>query len=255
MALVTNRRNSAAYARGFIVGGAESWDTVRLNTFRNIYASEAGINDKTGIPSGYGTGGILLPLKPGGMSVYQQAASITATSADAKMGLNMVASSSMVLTLVNAQADQIVALVGSASLAITVTNAALSSAVSAVASSSMAITPNVSLGGIIPTEGSASCVLSPNVTMTALGGMIAVAGGATPLSPEGLSTELLDNQDIETGYSMRESLKLILSALVGKLSGAETTTVTIRDINDSIDRIVATVDANGNRTSVTKDVS
>jgi hypothetical protein len=119
----------------------------------------------------------------------------------------------------------------------------------------MAITPNVSLGGIIPTEGSASCVLSPNVTMTALGGMIAVAGGATPLSPEGLSTELLDNQDIETGYSMRESLKLILSALVGKLSGAETTTVTIRDINDSIDRIVATVDANGNRTSVTKDVS
>ena len=54
---------------------------------------------------------------------------------------------------------------------------------------------------------------------------------------------------------MRESLRLILSALVGKLSGAPGTTITIRDINDQIDRIVATVDSNGNRTAVTKDVS
>lgn len=85
--------------------------------------------------------------------------------------------------------------------------------------------------------------------------MDADAGGATPLSPEGLAFEMLDNQDIETGYSLRESLKLMLSAMAGKLSGAGTTTVTIRDINDLKDRITAIVDSNGNRTSVTKDVT
>lgn len=47
----------------------------------------------------------------------------------------------------------------------------------------------------------------------------------------------------------------MLSALAGKLSGAATTTVTIRDTNDGIDRIVATVDASGNRSAVTLDAS
>ena len=47
----------------------------------------------------------------------------------------------------------------------------------------------------------------------------------------------------------------MLAALVGKLSGAATTTVTIRDVNDTKNRIIATVDADGNRTAVTEDVS
>ena len=50
-------------------------------------------------------------------------------------------------------------------------------------------------------------------------------------------------------------MKLISAALAGKLAGAATTTITIRDIGDTKDRITATVDADGNRTVVTHDTS
>ncbi len=60
---------------------------------------------------------------------------------------------------------------------------------------------------------------------------------------------------VETGFSLKQSTRLMLAALAGKLSGAPGAAVTIRDVNDSKNRIVATVDANGNRTAVTKDVS
>lgn len=49
--------------------------------------------------------------------------------------------------------------------------------------------------------------------------------------------------------------KIILAASAGKVSGAETTEVTIRDTADAVDRIVATVDADGNRSAVTLDAS
>jgi hypothetical protein len=63
------------------------------------------------------------------------------------------------------------------------------------------------------------------------------------------------NQLIEGGYTADDLMKLMSSALVGKLAGGATTTNTIRDINDTVDRIIATVDADGNRTTVTKNVS
>lgn len=56
-----------------------------------------------------------------------------------------------------------------------------------------------------------------------------------------------------TERTLREALRIILSAVAGKLSGAAGSTVAIRDTNDSKDRISATVDADGNRTAVTLD--
>ncbi len=71
-----------------------------------------------------------------------------------------------------------------------------------------------------------------------------------------IADALLDRTDgIETGYTLRQALRLELAALAGKISGAETSTIHIRDINDSVDRILATVDASGNRLTVTKNVS
>ena len=64
--------------------------------------------------------------------------------------------------------------------------------------------------------------------------------------------------DVESGtitLSNTEAMRLILAALAGKLSGAPSGPIAIRDINDSKDRITATVDANGNRTAITIDVS
>jgi hypothetical protein len=47
----------------------------------------------------------------------------------------------------------------------------------------------------------------------------------------------------------------MLAALAGKLSGAAGTTINIRDVNDTKNRITATVDENGNRLTVTLDGS
>jgi hypothetical protein len=67
---------------------------------------------------------------------------------------------------------------------------------------------------------------------------------------------LLDLADgVETGWTLRRILRLIASALFGKISGAATTTATFRDVNDTKNRIVATVDADGNRSAVNLDGS
>jgi hypothetical protein len=65
---------------------------------------------------------------------------------------------------------------------------------------------------------------------------------------------LLDRANaIETAWTVRKVLRIIAAACGGKLSGAGTSTNTIRDILDAKDRITATVDADGNRTAVTLD--
>lgn len=71
-----------------------------------------------------------------------------------------------------------------------------------------------------------------------------------------IADALLDRTaGVETNRTLRQALRLILAAAAGKLSGAADTTVTIRDTNDSKDRITATVDADGNRTAVTLDAT
>ena len=52
-------------------------------------------------------------------------------------------------------------------------------------------------------------------------------------------------------YTMRQLLKVMAAALAGKATGGGTTSVTFRGVDDTSDVIVATVDANGNRSAVT----
>lgn len=67
----------------------------------------------------------------------------------------------------------------------------------------------------------------------------------------------LDRADaIETGLTPRQAHRLEAAAAAGKLSGAATTNVLIRNaVADSKNRIDATVDQDGNRTAVTTDVT
>ncbi len=72
-----------------------------------------------------------------------------------------------------------------------------------------------------------------------------------------IANALLDLANgIEAGLTLRQAQRLQSASAAGKLSGAATTEVTIRNaVADSKDRIVATVDADGNRSAVTVDVS
>jgi hypothetical protein len=58
---------------------------------------------------------------------------------------------------------------------------------------------------------------------------------------------------VEGAYTAKEFMRLTGAALFGKLSGANTTTITIRDTGDTTDRITAAVDPYGNRTSLSLD--
>lgn len=77
--------------------------------------------------------------------------------------------------------------------------------------------------------------------------------GALPTAAEN-ATAVLD-EIIEAALSLRQAMRLCIAAMGGKASGLDTTTAIYRDSTDTIDRITATVDANGNRTAVTLDLT
>lgn len=85
------------------------------------------------------------------------------------------------------------------------------------------------------------------------------AGAAMTLTAgerNSIATALLDLANgVETGVTLRQAHRTELAAAAGKLSGAATTTVKIRNQADDKDRITATVDADGNRTAVTLDLT
>jgi hypothetical protein len=72
-----------------------------------------------------------------------------------------------------------------------------------------------------------------------------------------IATGMLDlAAGVETGLTLRQAMRLIAAASAGKLSGAATTTIVIRNaVADSKDRITATVDSSGNRSAITVDLT
>lgn len=87
----------------------------------------------------------------------------------------------------------------------------------------------------------------------------AAAGDAMTLTSgerDSVAAALLDlAAGVETGATVREVLRLIGAIAGGKISGAAGTTVTIRDLGDTRDRVVATVDPDGNRNSLVLDLT
>jgi len=93
-----------------------------------------------------------------------------------------------------------------------------------------------------PTAGDLTATMKSSITTA--------ASSATPaLSAAGVDA-ILDEVVVGT-YTMRQLLTVMSAALAGKLSGGGTTTLTFRGVNDASDVIVATVDANGNRSALT----
>jgi len=60
---------------------------------------------------------------------------------------------------------------------------------------------------------------------------------------------------VEGAYTLKEIIRGLAAACLGKASGLSTTTAVFRDTGDSKNRISATVDPDGNRTAVTLDLS
>jgi len=81
-------------------------------------------------------------------------------------------------------------------------------------------------------------------------GMI-VVGGADP----SVIADAVFDKVVEGTLDFKEMMRLMTSVLLGKVSGADTTTITFRDTTDTTDRVISTVDSVGNRTAVILDPS
>ena len=120
------------------------------------------------------------------------------------------------------------------------------------------------VGSVTGSVGSVTGNVGGNVTgsvgSVATGGIVAASFASDAITAAKIASDVgtefaaafLAAGDID-GYSLESTLKLCLAALAGKLSGAATTTITIRAADDSKARLTATVDADGNRSAVTLD--
>lgn len=81
------------------------------------------------------------------------------------------------------------------------------------------------------------------------------AVGDVPTANQNADALLDRTAGVETGLTPREWLRLGASVLFGKASGLATTTAIYRDFGDTKPRITATVDADGNRTAITRDAA
>ena len=121
----------------------------------------------------------------------------------------------------------------------------LSGSVASVTGSVGSVAGNVSgsVGSVTGAVGSVTSRVTANTDQI---------GGANP------STTIRDavlNGVIEGTTTLAQFLRGIIAVLLGKAAGMNTTTATFRDQADSKDRVTATVDQHGNRTSVTTDLT
>ncbi len=226
----------------------------------NRFFSQTGFDRRESTPRGYRPPYTYqLPLYSGGLaSVNQISGSATISGANLAGGKN-------------AEAD----LVGTG----TVTNAALAliaSLVSTIAGAGgfqsnpeligliQAVATLTGTGAVTTAQMSAEASLlatlvgvgtASNVNLNAKGNISADVTPFTELSPESLAAAILDKSNVESNLTVREALKLLSAVLAGEVSGGGTTTITFRSTDDTKDRVVATVDNDGNRTAITYDKS
>ena len=86
---------------------------------------------------------------------------------------------------------------------------------------------------------------------TGTAGVVVAAASKTGYRLSATGVDDVLDETYEGTTTFRQFLRLAAGPLFGILSGAAGTTITIRNEADDADRIVATVDADGNRTSIT----
>jgi hypothetical protein len=234
--------------------GGESENFVRPGALRNFHGEARVTNEsiKASYPSGYRhpytwsmartTGALASRLEMQGDS--------TLTAAGA-LGRNLEASFGGTSTL-----DATGQLVVSATASIAGTSSMTGNLLAALGGDA-SLAGTSSMTGTLTARGWVTATLAGtsglSATSYATGRLEADLTPFTELSPTSLA-EAVWTQALEAGYTAEQMMRVMAAALAGEVSGAGTSTVTIRDIADTADRIVASVDGTGNRTAVTLDV-
>lgn len=97
-------------------------------------------------------------------------------------------------------------------------------------------------------------VNAPNaIAITAIQAGMATSAEITALND--VSVGDLTGAIVEGSLTILQVFRILLAVLAGKSAGGGGTTIVFRDVADAKDRIMATVDSNGNRTEITLDAS
>jgi len=133
-----------------------------------------------------------------------------------------------------------------------------------------ASTTNITAGTITTVTNLTNSPSNGDLTATMKASVTTAASAATPAvtvsdktgfaltsgERNSIATALLDLANgVETSITLRQAARIMLAALAGKVDGAAGTTMHFRDQADGKNRITVTVDADGNRTALTFDLT
>jgi hypothetical protein len=183
-----------------------------------------------------------MPQRTGGVSSYR------AINGSASVSGTFVVPSAVSATI--AGAASVTGLLSS------ITQGQLLASITAVGSSAI----NGFIKSYVSADISLAAALSPQSIATAVWGATASANNDTGSMGEKLNDAGAAanpwTEEIEPGLDAKDAMRLVSAAVAGKLSGAAGPTVTIRNaVADSRNRITANVDDDGNRTSITYDLT
>jgi len=253
-------------------GTTTTLTSVHLGSFNNkgalnnFYAGEAtvisgaSIANKNGFPTGAANPiSWVLPIKAGGMAARRTILAegdLTAAIAGGKnaeatlAGTGDLAGTGALIISLQAAIGGSGTISGADLLAFLQLAAALSGSGGVTAQ----LTAIGHLAAAVEGEGT----VAGTTVLTALGTLAAAINVTGDVLTTGnVANAILDAvSGVEEGLTVRHALRLIAAATAGKISGAATTTITIRNaIVDDKQRIIATVDGDGNRSAITYDLT
>lgn len=247
--------NSTAHASG--VGTAQVYTRAnwgKTGARRNFaLADGTEAYELASMPGGYGARGWLMPVTAGGISAHYTARGEASFTASIAEGRNLAATFAGVAAFAGTGA---LVVSGSGSFAGV---AAFDGNVIAALAASGTFAGVASFSGAVVAQGNIAGTFAGVAAFEAIryatGSMSGSFAPPVTLEAQGFSSYLLDTEIVETGLTLRQALRLVAAATAGKISGGGGATVTIRNaVADAVDRIVADVDSNGNRTAITYDL-
>lgn len=224
------------------------------STRRNLTAGEGINTDKAGIPDGYRNQyAWLQPQKAGAIASRNQIFGDGEATASIAGGVNGEATLAGTGTLTGTGAliiSMVAALTGSG----TITDADIVGYLQLAAT----LAGEGDLAGAATAIGHAAAALSGSGDADGLATALGTLAAEITVTGDLLTTANVGDAVwavlIEAGLTAQQAMRVIAAATAGKVSGAETATITFRNaVADNADRIVATV-SSGNRTAITYDL-
>lgn len=246
---------------------------------RNIFAGEASINKKSSVPSGTRHPvAWIMGMQAGGMASRNETSIASTMSGLAVLGFPAQGTTTVTIDT-SATGGLIVSGIGVANISLAATGAILSVA-DGQGQATITLTPAAQIGAEAGIAGSAGITASPTATMTAIGYMAGLSTSETEFSAAALASavwkanagdynsagtmgEKLNDagsaanpwtEVIESGYTAADILRILAAVAAGNATGLDGSDIIFRDINDTKDRITATI-SGGTRTATDIDAT